>query len=272
MRFDLFMSLCPLPVRGFCVLRPTQYRENKGGGLRLLRWPPGMQGIRQAEYPAIAKAQRLTAERLGSVARNQQQCGSDEQQRPFAESQKQQRNSGAAADPTIPTASIVQQEPGGGAPSSSSSTSTWMWDASTTRATVRDHRHNRDMASARVGLLQQQGGRRRAQTADNEKNHDPPGGKPQTCRTRKAPFPYQRAPNACRREVECLWSEGESSEASASASSSSSGSQSPPPPLPPPRLGVAVAVERVRSSPERCLLDVGQVCDITWFGYGFFTT
>ena len=232
-----------------------------------------MQGIRQAEHPAIAKAQRLTAERLVSVARNnQQQCGADEQQRPLTDSQKQQqRHSAAGADPTIPTASIVQQEPGGGAPSSSSSRSTWMWDASTTRATVRDHRRNRDMASARMGLLQQQGGSRRAQTADIAKKHDPPRGRSQTCRSRKAPFPYQRAPTAYRREVECMWSEGESSESSARSSASSSGSQSPPPPLPPPRLGVA-ALERVRSSPEPCSLDIGQVCDITWFGYRTFTT
>lgn len=214
--------------------------------------------MRQEEYPAINKAQRLTAERLGPAARSQQ-CGTDEQQRPLASmtgshSAAYGRSSGAAADPTIPTASIVQQEavPGG------ASKSTWMWDASTTRATVRDHRRSRALATAKAGLQQQQQeNNRRAQTAADQKYHDPlprSRGRSQTCKSRKAPFPYQRAPNAkpCRREVECLWSDGESSESARSASSS--GSQSPPPPLPPPRLGV----ERARS-PERSFLDIGQV-------------
>lgn len=214
--------------------------------------------MRQEEYPAIAKAQRLTAERLGPAARSQQ-CGTDEQQRPLAsmtESHQQRHSgsSGAAADPTVPTASIVHQESTGGA-----SKSTWMWDASTTRATVRDHRRSRALAAAKVGLQQEQQQQhdRRAQTAADQKYRDPPRsrGRSRTCKSRKAPFPYQRAPNAksCRREVECLWSDGESSESA--RSTSSSGSQSPPPPLPPPRLGV----ERVRS-PERNFLDIGQVC------------
>ena len=231
-----------------------------------------MQGIRQEEYPAITKAQRLTAERLGSAVRSQQ-CGTDEQQRPLAsmtESQQQRHpavysgSSGAAADPTIPTASIVQQDAPGG-----SSKSTWMWDASATRATVRNHRRSRALAATKVGL--QQHDDRRAQTgatAANKNNHDPPRrGRSQTCRSRKALFPYQRAPNAkpCRREVECLWNDGESSESA--RSTSSSGSQSPPP-LPPPRLGV----ERARS-PERSFLDIGQVrlycTGITWLTASF---
>ncbi|CAM9275078.1 unnamed protein product, partial [Laminaria digitata] len=200
--------------------------SNAGLGLKPAA---GMQGIRQAEYPAIAKAQRLTAERLGSAARSQQ-CGADEQQRPLASmTGSQQQRSGAAADLTIPTASIVQQEAQG---ESSSSRSTWMWDASTTRATVRDHRRSRALASAKQveGLQQQQQQQdRRAQqtaatttTAADKRKHDPPRprGRSKTCKSRKAPKTCKS-----RREVECLWSNGESSESARSASSS--GSQSP---------------------------------------------
>ena len=218
--------------------------------------------MRQEEYPAITKAQQLTAERLGPAARSQQ-CGTDEQQRPLAsmtESHQQPHSaaysgsSGAAADSTVPTASIVHQESAGVA-----SKSTWMWDASTTRATVRDHRRSRALAAAKVGLQQehQQQHDRRAQTAADPKYRDPPRsrGRSRTCKSRKAPLPYLR--KSCRREVECLWSDGESSESA--RSTSSSGSQSPPPPLPPPRLGV----ERARS-PERSFVDIGQVC-LYWY-------
>lgn len=186
-----------------------------------------MKGLRHADYPAIAKAQRLTAERLGGVvartcpsAGNTGTCPMNQRQQEGQRSANEQDH--AAQQPAAITMQEEERQHGG----TPSPPPRWVWDTGTARAAALDQHcdNKKKIATAVV-----------SPTDDNQR------GRKKTCRGARS--------RLCRRDAgQGRWD----------GAVSRSPSCSPPPP--PPRLGedtVGRKEETKRStSLERTLKDI----------------
>lgn len=193
-----------------------------------------MKSWRQVDYPAIAKAQRLSAERLGVVPRTSCNSAGNAKKAQQGEGQRSANNQDHAAQ--LSAAVTMQEEEGqhGGTPSPSL---LWVWDTGTTttvRTAARDQRGG-DSKAEKIG---QQAGI--SPTDENQR------GRKKTRRLTRSRF--------CRRDAGQRRLDG---------SVSRSPSFSPPPP-PPGRLGEDRGRReeerrtkmRPSSSLERTLMDI----------------
>lgn len=185
-----------------------------------------MKSLRNVEYPAIYKAQRLTAERLGALDRDSERVNptdvpaAAEQQRPFGSLQ---------FGPARPTAIHMQD---GEESVSPCPQARWVWDTESAEPTARGEPSRAEIPASRC----------RSPAADDQpRGRDGDSANGRSTRRNRSRERSDRPP-------------GEGGSFASPRPVSPSASESPPPPLPPPRL----REERTRSL-ERTLRDIDQV-------------